>query len=197
MTLAVALIRHGQVHPDDEPRLIGTVDGPIGDDGARMIAGKRAAGKYPDADIVYTSGLRRCVETAKLIYFSRNTIFTENGFRAPDYGDFDGRNFSELANDEAFIKWQASAAMTACPNGEEPGHFSLRVLAAFQKVCGYAASEGFLSIAVVSHRTVICEILRRYYAPRSKYVDWEVPPGSGYLLRYDTETLTVQIAGNF
>lgn len=197
MTLDVALIRHGQIQINGKWRLIGISDYPVGGEGERIIGRKREAGAYPDVDIVYTSGMRRCVETAKLIYFSRKTILTEDGFCSPDYGDFDGREFSELGNDEAFKKWWTSPAAVACPNGEDLEDFSARVRGAFQKVCGYAASEGFESLAIVSHRVVIAEILERYYAPRSKYMDWDIPPSCGYLLRYDTETISARIIDKF
>lgn len=195
MTIEVALIRHGQVHTNGEPTLTGITDDPLGDEGRQMLAKKIKDETYPETGVVYASNLTRCKETAALIYPSGAPIICDERFNAPNYGDFDGRKLSELKDDAAFMQWQSSKGAAACPNGESLEKFSVRVPVMFKKACKAAETAKRSSVAIVCHRTVINEILLRYYTPRTNYADWNVEPGGGYLLLYNTKTSTIQITG--
>lgn len=190
MKLEIALIRHGQIRP--EARLTGVNDEPLGEDGKALIQAKSEAGEYPEAPIVFSSRLSRCLETAGIIY--RNVpvvVLKELG--APDYGDFDGKAYSELGADKNFAAWSNSVVAAACPNGEEPYAMLSRSAAVFGRIVDEMAAKGLERVAVVTHRMIIQSILNRYIVPRSNYTDWEILPGCGYLLRYDTIDAAVEI----
>lgn len=197
MKLEIALIRHGQIRPGPA-KLIGVTNEPLGKDGAELIRNKSAAGEYPKVQFVYTSELLRCFETAEIVGGDQNVLLAvTKDLGPPDYGDFDGRELSELAGDKRFAEWSNSVGVVACPNGEEPFRLLARSASAFSKIAEEMACKGLERVAVVTHRMVIQSILNRYCVPRSNYADREIPPGGGHLIRYDTVNMEMRILNKF
>ena len=62
--MKLIFIRHGKTAGNLERRYIGRTDEPLCDEGIAEILGK----EYHDADIVVASPMKRCVQTAELIY---------------------------------------------------------------------------------------------------------------------------------
>lgn len=184
MELEIALIRHGQLQSGAK-RLIGMTDEPLGAAGERLIRAKLEAGDYPESELVYSSGLLRCRETARIIYPDVPNVLLQE-LRAPNYGDFEGESVDKLAQDKSFTRWMNAKGVPACPNGEEPYAIQARSIAAFRQIIEEMALKGLERSSIISHKMVIQEILQRYYVPRSNYKEWEIPYGGGFILRYDT-----------
>ena len=187
MKIDIALLRHALER--DEAGFFGMTDVPLSKAGIELIT--RQKDKYPQAALVFSSSLARCVETANIIYPSVPVVILKK-LDAPCYGDFEGKTFADLKHDERFEKWVNAPDLQACPNGEEPFSIVARSAAAFKQICGETAGKGLRQIAVVTHKFIIQAILQRYYVPRG-YADWNVPTGGGYLLRYNTLTSTMKI----
>lgn len=62
--MRVVLIRHSKTAGNLKGRYIGTTDEPLCEEGIRLLEGKT----YPAAELVYVSPMKRCRETASLIY---------------------------------------------------------------------------------------------------------------------------------
>ena len=62
--MRVILIRHSKTAGNLKGRYIGTTDEPLCEEGIRLLEGKT----YPAAELVYVSPMKRCRETASLIY---------------------------------------------------------------------------------------------------------------------------------
>ena len=62
--MEIILIRHGKTKGNLEKRYIGITDEPLTDEGAHELRQI----KYPDADIIISSPMLRCVQTAEIIY---------------------------------------------------------------------------------------------------------------------------------
>ena len=87
--LKVILIRHGKTYGNMLGRYIGSrTDEPLCREGIRLLREK----KYPPAEYVYTSPMRRCLETAGEIYpgvpCGRNHLLAEC-----DFGAFENKNY--------------------------------------------------------------------------------------------------------
>jgi len=191
MEIEVALIRHALER--DEAGFFGLTDTPLPKAAIKRITLQKE--KYPQAALVFSSNLVRCVDTAKIIYPSVPIVVLKK-LGAPDYGDFEGMTFEVLKENELFQKWASASDVGACPNGEEPFSIITRSTAAFKQLCDESAGKGLRKIAVVTHQFIIQAILQRYYVPR-KYEDWKVPTGGGYLLRYHTLTTAAKILDKF
>ena len=193
MKLHIAMVRHGQ---SDGERLIGMTDEPLSECGIRIIREKLDAGGYPPAQMVFSSGLSRCVCTAQMIYQAIPVIILKD-LRALNFGDFEAVRYDDLHKDERFKNWADCIGVQAYPGGEEPYAMQGRSIAAFGYICNEMANKGIEQAAIITHKSVIQAILRRFHIPRTNYVDWDIPCGGGYLLQYDTVEASAEILTKF
>lgn len=83
-------------------KYIGQTDVPASEYGLRQIKDIiDEYGGYPEVDAVVSSPLKRCTETAKLIYPDREPMIL-NGLIEYDFGEFEGRTADEMKDDDAF-----------------------------------------------------------------------------------------------
>ena len=99
--MKIIFIRHGQTKGNEEKRYIGRTDESLSQKGIEEIKNRL----YPDVDTVLVSPMKRCVETAKIIYPDSKYIIC-NDFRECDFGIFEGKNYDELKNDSDYQKWE-------------------------------------------------------------------------------------------
>ena len=95
MSWRLFLIRHGMTEGNREKRYIGKTDEGLCDEGRRILERRKAAGEYPEADLVFVSPMRRCLETAEVLYPGQEPVVVEE-FRECDFGLFEGKNYREL-----------------------------------------------------------------------------------------------------
>ena len=98
--MKLIFIRHGKTAGNLERRYIGRTNEPLCDEGIAEILGK----EYPDADIVVASPMKRCVQTAELIY-PHKEIKLMPSLRETDFGDFEGLNYEQLCNVISYRSW--------------------------------------------------------------------------------------------
>ena len=94
--MTIILIRHGETLGNAEKRYIGRTDEPLSEAGRKAVAENAARGKYPPADIVFSSPMKLCLETALLIYPDK-TVTVEENLREIDFGIFEGKSYAELS----------------------------------------------------------------------------------------------------
>ena len=80
---------------------------------------------YPPAEMIVASPMKRCVQTAELIYPGQK-IVTEPELRECDFGRFEGKTYEELKDDPAYIAWLESGGTLAFPEGEDQETFRSR-----------------------------------------------------------------------
>lgn len=172
------LIRHGKTQGNLERRYIGCgTDEPLCTEG---IEGLRSCA-YPAADSVFCSPMKRCVQTAEMIYPEMPRRIVED-LRECDFGAFEGRNYAELKDEPAYQAWLDSGGEAAFPNGESRGVFSLRSVRAFEKAIG-DLMEG--TYAFVVHGGTIMAIMEHFARPKGDYYDFQVQNGKGFILNSD------------
>ena len=82
------LIRHGQTQGNMEHRYIGCrTDESLCEQGASALQAR----KYPPVKKVYASPMKRCLETAAILYPDVPVEIIEN-FRECDFGDWENKN---------------------------------------------------------------------------------------------------------
>ena len=159
--MKIALIRHGATAGNAEKRYVGSTDEPLSERGIAALHGRR----YPDVEQVYASPMKRCLETAALLYPPAVPTVVE-GFRECDFGAFEYRNYDELKNDAAYQAWIDSGGTLPFPNGEDRAGFSQRSRAAFLQIAETARSP---RIAVVAHGGTLMAIMERFAFPQRGY----------------------------
>lgn len=133
---------------------------------------------WSGADCVFASPMRRCLETAALLYPGQKPVVVPD-LRECDFGAFEGLNHAQLdgrADYQAFID---SGGNLPFPDGESRASFSARCVQAFERVVR-GLPEG--TYAFVVHGGTIMAIMERYARPKGGYFDFQVPNGGGYCL---------------
>ena len=113
MSKTITLIRHGKTAGNYEKRYIGITDEQMTLEGENEIRSR----VYPNADIVFSSPLKRCIRTANIIYPGADLQIIEE-FKETDFGHFEGKNYIELSKNPEYIRWIESGGTAPFPGGE-------------------------------------------------------------------------------
>ncbi len=180
--IELTLIRHGATEGNLEKRYIGRTDEVLCEEGKKAIL----AGNYPPAELVFASSMKRCLETAELIYPGAKIRVIEK-LKEMDFGAFEGKNYHELNGDPDYQAWIDSGATIAFPGGESRAEFVARVMEGagemLQSIEEYLTESGRQSVRVscVAHGGTVMAILS--VLAGGDYFDYQVGGGEGYLLR--------------
>jgi alpha-ribazole phosphatase len=171
------LIRHPE--PAVSGICYGSLDVPLSAAGlqhARSIADALAGEPFA---AIYTSPLRRCAETARMLAEGRKCpLETVDALRELDFGCFEGRSFDDLARDypEVYRLWMESPTEVEFPGGESFARMRERVLGAIRELRARHAGQ---HAALVAHGGVIRVVLAEAEGldPR-RIFEIELPYGS-------------------
>ena len=173
--MRLILIRHGKTRGNLEGRYIGCRTDeslcPQGVDELRAL-------RFPDAQSVFSSPMRRCRETAELVYPGKE-IQVLPDLRECDFGDFEGLNYHELNGRADYQAWIDSGGEAAFPGGESRAAFAQRCVGAFEQ-CLRRLDAG-ASCAFVGHGGTVMALMERLTRPTGRYFDFQVPCGDGYI----------------
>ena len=175
----VALIRHSITEGNKLKRYIGITDEPLCMEGIKLLEGR----DYPEVEAVFVSPLKRCRETAMIIYPDKPHIIIE-GFREIDFGEFENKNYMELGDNPHYQEWVDSGGALDFPGGETQDSFVARCMEAFKKMTESAMAEGYRSIAAVVHGGTIMAILNDLMDPEHNY-KYLSKNGEGYLMDWE------------
>lgn len=179
----VIFIRHGMTEGNKEKRYIGRTDEPLTQESANVLRNIQ----YPNADIIYTSSMIRCIQTTEIIYPNRKYTIV-NDLRECDFGKFEGKNYIDLTGDPDYQAWIDSNGTLPFPDGENHIMFKQRCINAFQRIMD---SESNGTIAFVVHGGTIMAILEHYSEPASTFYDWHIGNGQGIMTNYINDKLYV------
>ena len=176
----IILIRHFPTPGNLQKKYIGSTDESISEEGAGPFRER----EYPEADVLFASPMKRCLETAALAY-PRLTPRLREDFRECSFGDFENLSYQELSGNGDYQAWVDSGGTMSFPNGEDPAEFRERCVQAFMKAAREGCAEGCSAIAFVVHGGTIMSILDRFSHPRKEYYHWQAPNGTGYTAEFD------------
>ncbi len=177
----IILIRHAATKGNLKKKYVGRTDEPLCAKGRESLAEAVDRGDYPQVRtdaVLFVSPMRRCKETASLIYPGRKQIQIED-FRECDFGDFEYRNYRELNGDPAYQAWIDSGGKAGFPGGEKPDDFRKRSVKAFERAL--ELSRGFSQILFVVHGGTIMSVLSVFGRPQAEYYEWMAENGRGYV----------------
>ncbi|MBR3969481.1 MAG: histidine phosphatase family protein [Ruminococcus sp.] len=182
--MIISFIRHGKTKGNLEKRYIGRTDEPLSQIGRKELMKMQ----YPECDIVISSKMKRCIETAEIIY-PKSKVVIVNGLEECDFGDFEGMNYLELSGNSDYQKWIDSGGILPFPNGENIDDFKKRCIESFEK----AVTEycDYKSITFVVHGGTIMSVLEKYAVPKRNYYNFQVKNGHGFLTVFDGEKIEI------
>lgn len=177
--MQVYLIRHGATAGNLQKRYIGSTDEPLTQEAKRNLAEKA----FPLPEILVVSPLRRCRETAEIL-FPGHPFFVEPALRETDFGEFEGKNYRDLSKDPRYQAWIDSGGTIAFPKGESPMQARARWTDGFLRYCREYEPQA-KSIGFVVHGGTIMGILDAFSQPHEDFYHWQVDNGSGYRACWD------------
>ena len=181
-TFKIHFIRHGLTLANLEGKYIGSTDVPLCKEGINRLNKLKESYNYPKTNVVYTSPLKRCKETAKIFYPEANIIDVP-GLSECDFGKWEGKTAGELKDNKEFIAWLSGKETPENMHGESMGDFSKRICNSLEEIITEAIKEQRENTVIVTHGGVIMSLLSLYGLPRAKSLDWIVGNGCGYSVR--------------
>lgn len=181
-TYTIYLFRHGLTKGNLNAQYIGHTDLPLTTDSISSLKSIKAHKHYPEVDAVFSSPLKRCIDSANIMFPKNNTLVIDD-FIEYNFGEFEGLTAEELKDNEDFKNWLHGDIYAAAPYGESNAQFSHRICDAFEKVVDGCVKTGTNNIAIVGHAGVLMTILACYGLPEAPMAHWQVDAGYGYKLR--------------
>lgn len=180
----ICIVRHGKTAGNVKRGYIGCrTDEDLCPEGRAELETFAGQGVYPDAETLYISPMKRCRQTAEIIWPHRaGQAHVEEDLRECDFGDFDGKSYEELSGVPDFQHWIDSDGKEAFPGGESPADFQDRSCRAFEKVLSEIFRSGASSAALAVHGGTIMSVMQRYADPGKTFYDWHVWNGDGFVL---------------
>ena len=199
--MEILFIRHGKTRGNLEGRYVGRTDEPLLPEVSEQLARTEYFRFQPD--VVYTSSLLRCRQTAKLLFcreaegsrtnnvwtglpdaaytdFSERTVIFP-GLEETDFGIFEYKNYEELKQNPVYQNWIDSGGMAAIPGGESGEQFRRRCRRTFLRCLEDARRRQAQRAAFVIHGGTIMAVMEAFGHPRRGFYDWQIKNGEGLL----------------
>ena len=194
-------IRHGMTQANGEHRYLGKTDEPLSETGIRLLQEKKKEYFSSPPEFLYTSPMKRCVQTAELL-FERNPILIPE-WKEMDFGQFEGKNYEELKDNPDYQKWIDSNGTLPFPGGEPREQFIRRSMEGFDWMMSDILiksekntriqngtetqdlknnCETEIPVVAVVHGGTIMAVLSSLTG--GEYFDFQVKNGEGYVCRF-------------
>ena len=147
-TYTIHLIRHALTKGNLEGRYIGQTDEELCKEGIAQLEKMKSDYDYPYPEVVFTSTLKRCIETARILYPDKTPI-EMRGFEECDFGEFEGHTADEL---ERYVDIMAALGAKTATSLEEIAT-SMQKVAATGNTVGVSMEQVSSIIATVSSVT--------------------------------------------
>lgn len=181
-TYTLYFFRHGLTKGNLNAQYIGHTDLPLTTDSISEIKKIKAKKHYPKVDAVFSSPLKRCKDSAALM-FPENKILVIDDLIEYNFGEFEGLTADDLKDNEDFANWLRGDINARTPYGESNAEFAQRICAAFEKIIDGCIKTGTRTIAIVGHAGVLMTLLACYGLPEAPMAHWQMDPGYGFALR--------------
>lgn len=184
--IRLTLIRHGATLSNKEGRYLGKSDESLSPEGIGILEKAVTGGNYPAADLLFSGPMKRCLETAQILYPGQAPILIPE-WTEMDFGTFEGHNYKELSGDPDYQRWIDSGGTLPFPEGESREEFIRRSVAGYENMLRYMKSiwersavseQSDRSVSAVVHGGTIMALLSHFLG--GEYFDYQVKCGQGY-----------------
>jgi len=143
-----------------------------------------------ELDAIYSSPLERAVQTATAIARPMNLEVKQNAAaNEMNFGEWSGKTFEELHNDERWRQFNSHRSLTMVPGGESFREVQNRIVKEIEEL---ALHHGKAQVAIVSHADVIRAAVAYFAAiPIDMIERFEISPCSVSVLAVDPDNATL------
>ncbi len=181
--MRIIFIRHGATKGNLEKRYIGITDEELSAEGINKL--KKTT--YPHGDKIIVSAMKRCIQTAHIIYPDREYIINED-LRECNFGIFENKSYEDLKDNKLYKDWLNSGGKTGFPEGESRQEFSARCCSAF--ICAVNTYSHCESLVFVVHGGTIMAILEKYHISKKDFYSWQIKNGEFSELKFENGALS-------
>lgn len=174
----ISVLRHGMTEANEKGIYIGSTDTPLSSKGAGELCSKMDEFDYPTVHRVYSSPLKRCIETAELL-FPCTEICSVDDLREMNFGDFENKSVDELINRDDYKSWLRGGKDSRPPNGESLEEMTARTYKALHEVITDMMNDGLTHCAMITHGGIISNMLSCFGIPKydPKYLNADFGEG--------------------
>ena len=181
--IRLVLIRHGATAANKEHRYLGKTDEALSEDGILELKKMLGEGKYPSVTHLFSSPMKRCLETAQILYPDQKPVIVSE-WEEIDFGAFEGKNYAELKGDPRYQAWIDSNGTLPFPEGESREQFVERCRQGLLHMLTVLAIEAQnqerpICVGCVVHGGTIMALLSSY--EQGEYFDYQRANGEGYV----------------
>lgn len=159
--MKIYLIRHGETKGNLKKKYIGRTDEKLCSEGRIKLENKKDKGYYPSCDVVFSSPMKRCLETADILYPEKKKIIIDD-LSEMNFGCFEGKNYDELTQPtDYYLTWVNSNCELPIPGGESKAYFIKRSVRGFEKALSIIKKDypSANEVSLVVHGGTIMSIL--------------------------------------
>ncbi len=131
--IEIIFLRHGMTIENEQHRYLGNTDTSLSRNGICKLQALQKNGTYPKTDILFCSPMKRCTETAEILYPNHTPIYIPE-WREMDFGEFEGKNYIELQKNPNYQAWIDSNGTLPFPGGESREAFIKRCEQGFYRM---------------------------------------------------------------
>jgi len=175
----ISVLRHGMTSANENGVYIGKTDLPLSPKGLAELASKLDSFCYPAVQKVYSSPLKRCTETADIL-FPNIELCTVDDLRELDLGDFENKSVDQLVNKPEYKEWLKGGKGTHAPNGETLEEMTARTYKALHEIIMDMMNEGVTHSAMITHAGIISNMLSCFGLPKYNPQDLITKAGEGF-----------------
>lgn len=181
----LSVIRHGSTKANEEGIYIGRTDYSLSDKGTAELFSKIDRYDYPYVEKVYSSPLKRCTETASIL-FPDIPVMIIDDLTEMYLGEFENQSLDDIVNRKDYKEWLKGGKNSAAPGGESSQEVMARVFKALHAIIMDMMQEEIYHAAVITHAGIIVDMLTGYSIPKVDEKSIKIPFGEGFELLANT-----------
>ena len=182
--MIVNFIRHGKTSGNLKRSYIGSTDEILCETGIEEVKAKN----YPLCDVLAVSPMKRCIQTAEIIYGNSDYIVCED-FRECDFGLFEGKTYEELKDNPEYIKWCESPFGTVLPEGENPDEFRKRCVREFVRLTN--SIENTKTLSIVVHGGTIMSVMEAFEENHRSFYEYHIENACVFVTEFDGNSIRI------
>lgn len=171
----IYLMRHLPTAGNNKGQYIGWTDEPIEKENYQSLVNQFSVSK------IYGSDLLRASETAEVL-FPNIPYVADERWREGNFGDWEGKSYEDLQEDEQYRNWIENPAAVSPPNGESMRAIENRVL----KTLYDMTEQEEQSLFVITHGGPMRILLTMFSPHVMDFWSWKTPHKSLWKLEWNT-----------
>ncbi|WP_241657708.1 histidine phosphatase family protein [Anaerobacillus alkaliphilus] len=185
--VSITLFRHGITKENLEKRYIGWTDVSIDMNSLNEV---RIPTLERSFQKVFSSDLKRCVETACLLV-PGSTIIKDSRLRELHFGEWERKTYNDLKDQKEYQQWLRAPFLLTTPKGEAYTQLETRVLEFWKELITVFENEETKNVLLITHGGPI-RFLLTYFSPKESKKDWwewSIEHFCGYTLSWNRKNL--------